>query len=134
MAETKQSKQLSPNFKLSEFNQRQAPLPEDKVLVHPDLPARLEKLREYVGKPVVITSGYRTPEYNKRVGGAKQSQHMSGRAADILVPGMTAEQVEPHAKRAGFTYTQRYPNKPHLHVDVRELKKTNQSRIDAVSK
>lgn len=43
----------------------------------------LDPLREAWGKPVVVTSGYRCPELNKAVGGAKNSHHMQGMAADI---------------------------------------------------
>ena len=45
----------------------------------------LQPLRDYLGKLVVISSGYRCPELNKAVGGVKNSQHMKGEAADIHV-------------------------------------------------
>lgn len=45
----------------------------------------LQPLRDYLGKPVVISSGYRCPELNKAVGGVRNSQHMKGEAADIHV-------------------------------------------------
>ncbi|MCM2473384.1 DUF882 domain-containing protein [Rhizobium sp. CG5] len=48
----------------------------------------LERFREEVGHPVVITSAYRSPDYNKGLpGAAKNSQHMQFRAVDIKVPG-----------------------------------------------
>ena len=53
----------------------------------------LDILRKKIGKPVIITSGYRTPTRNKKVGGAKYSYHMRGMAADIRVNGMTPKQV-----------------------------------------
>lgn len=43
----------------------------------------LDPLREKIGKPLHITSGYRSPEYNKIIGGSINSQHMNGEAADI---------------------------------------------------
>jgi uncharacterized protein YcbK (DUF882 family) len=43
----------------------------------------LEELRAALGRPVVITSGYRCPEHNKAVGGVPRSPHMLGRAVDI---------------------------------------------------
>jgi len=43
----------------------------------------LHKLREHLGKPVIVTSGYRCPTYNQRVGGVKNSAHTKGYAVDI---------------------------------------------------
>lgn len=45
----------------------------------------LQPLRDYLGKPVVISSGYRSSEVNKAVGGVRGSQHLRGEAADIHV-------------------------------------------------
>ena len=47
----------------------------------------LEPVRDIVRKPIIITSGYRSPQLNKIVGGADNSQHMSGCAADFHVKG-----------------------------------------------
>ncbi len=43
----------------------------------------LDRLREYWGSPIRITSGYRVPGLNEAVGGVKNSQHIEGKAADI---------------------------------------------------
>ena len=43
----------------------------------------LDKVRELWGKPIGVTSGYRSAELNRAVGGAKNSQHLRGEAADI---------------------------------------------------
>jgi hypothetical protein len=48
----------------------------------------LEKIRTHFGKPITVNSGYRCPKLNKAIGGAKNSQHLSGQAADIEVPGI----------------------------------------------
>lgn len=53
----------------------------------------LSTLRNKIEKPVIITSGYRTPEWNKKCNGAKYSYHMRGMAADIRVNGMSAKQI-----------------------------------------
>ena len=45
----------------------------------------LQPLRDYVGAPVYINSGYRCPELNMAVGGVKNSQHCRGEAADIRI-------------------------------------------------
>ena len=42
---------------------------------------------------MIITSGYRTPEWNKKCGGAKYSYHIRGMAADIRVNGMSAKEI-----------------------------------------
>lgn len=44
----------------------------------------LDPLREIFGKPITVTSGYRSKELNRRVGGATNSQHILGEAADIV--------------------------------------------------
>lgn len=43
----------------------------------------LDPLREAYGKPIIVTSGYRCAKLNKAVGGVKNSQHLTGEAADI---------------------------------------------------
>ena len=53
----------------------------------------LDPLREFIRKPITINSWYRSPEYNKKVGGAKNSQHTQGEAADFVIKGMTIEEV-----------------------------------------
>lgn len=47
----------------------------------------LQPIRDFVGRPVIVTSGYRSPQVNKLVGGSKTSQHLTGQAADILIKG-----------------------------------------------
>lgn len=46
----------------------------------------LEPLREAMGTAVRISSGYRSPQLNRAVGGSRGSQHLKGEAADIIVP------------------------------------------------
>ena len=54
----------------------------------------LEEIREACGdRPITINSGYRTESYNKKVDGAKQSQHLYAAAADIKVSGKSASEV-----------------------------------------
>ncbi len=55
--------------------------------------AALEKIRALTGGPLHVTSGYRTPEWNKSVGGQPKSKHMEGIAADIQLRGMTPKQL-----------------------------------------
>ena len=53
----------------------------------------LEPIRNYYGKPITITSGFRGKTLNKRVGGSLTSQHCLGEAADILVKGKSVDEV-----------------------------------------
>ena len=48
----------------------------------------LDPIREQLGKPIMVNSGYRCPRHNLRVGGAVNSQHMKGEAADIRLAEM----------------------------------------------
>lgn len=48
---------------------------------------QLESIREVYGEPIIITSGYRCEELNRAVGGVKNSHHLRGYAADIIVKG-----------------------------------------------
>ncbi len=55
----------------------------------------LEKLREACGgKPITLNCGYRCPRHNAEVGGASQGLHLTGRAADITVAGLTPQRVQ----------------------------------------
>lgn len=111
---------LSEHFSRSEFNQHRDPLPIDQVHVDQRLIEKLEQLRKAIGnRPIKINSGYRSAGYNQKVGGAKHSQHLDGKAADITVEGMTAKELQPIARAVGFSFTQTYDHLPHLHVDVR---------------
>ncbi len=54
----------------------------------------LDPLREKYGKPIKVNSGYRCPKHNLAVGGATQSQHMKGEAADIAPMDGDASELE----------------------------------------
>ena len=89
--------QLTKNFKLEEFGCRDGSLPEGELRMNcQELADNLQVLRDHIGKPINIISGYRPPAYNKKIGGAKKSQHLLARAADIKVRGMAPAEV--HAK------------------------------------
>ena len=109
--------QVSKNFKLREFECKDG---SKLVKIDRKLVETLQKLRDRLGKPIIITSSYRTPAHNKKVGGATNSQHIHGTAADIKVNGMTPRQLLPHAEAVGFTGIGLYTG--HLHVDVRKGK------------
>ena len=79
---------LSKNFSLSEFLVTSTGIdntPTKKVIdnIQKLVNNVLQPLRELYGKPIIITSGYRSPMVNKAVGGSKTSGHMLGTSADI---------------------------------------------------
>jgi hypothetical protein len=70
------------------------------------LAATLENIRALVGKPVIVSSGYRNEAVNRAVGGSKSSAHMSGLAADINVPGVSPETLARIIKASSIQYDQ----------------------------
>lgn len=72
--------------------------------MNPEFVRKLDVLRERCGFPLVISSGYRCPEYNSTVSKTGDSgPHTTGRAVDILVHGSQAFDVISLAKGAGMT-------------------------------
>ena len=120
------ARQLSPAFKAREFRCRDG---SDAIMIDQTLVVLLQAIREHFNKPITITSGYRTAAHNAVVGGAKSSQHLLGRAADIQVAGVSVEAVAAYAEslmpdRGGVG---RYPVKAGrakgwVHVDTRPNK------------
>ena len=66
----------------------------------------LQPLRDIVGSPLIISSGYRPIELNTRIGGSKTSAHVTGRAADFRVIGMTPYGVCRTLRDEGMLYDQ----------------------------
>ena len=85
---------LTENFSVHEFKCRDGSVvPEDLMSNVQELAENLQVLREHIGKPIIVISGYRSPKYNRKIGGARRSQHMKAKAADIVVPGMKPDEV-----------------------------------------
>ena len=92
----------------------------DKSTVDAELLFVLEDVREHFGKLVFINSGHRCKEYNAKIGGRKNSKHLDGIAADIVVDGVNPFEVSAY-------FEKRYPSKYGIgryetftHIDVRE--------------
>ena len=66
----------------------------------------LDPLREALGRPIAVSSGYRSPLVNRAVGGASSSQHVLGQAADITVPGMHVTEVVARIRDLGLPFDQ----------------------------
>lgn len=84
---------LSKNFSEQEFVRTNTKianaLPDNLRLNRDSLCSQLQVLRDFIGKPIVINSAYRSPEVNKAVGGAIYSKHLLCLAADIRCPGLS---------------------------------------------
>lgn len=91
------TRQLSPNFRVSEFVSRCGT---DEVLISMLLISVLQNIRNWTGSPVTINSGYRSPAHNRAIGGATNSLHVQGTAADITVRGVSPTDVARWAETA----------------------------------
>jgi uncharacterized protein YcbK (DUF882 family) len=79
---------LTPNFRYREFFCHGIEPPEkyfDNVM---QCAIQLQKVRDLIKKPIIITSAYRTKEYNAKIGGAKYSQHLTASAVDSHAKGL----------------------------------------------
>lgn len=114
-------KKLSTNFAVREFACKDG---SDAVLVAPRLVMVLQSLRSHFCAAVTINSGYRTPQYNAKVGGVTDSQHCYGTAADIVVRGKTPAQVAAYARQLmpDWGGVGIYTKEGFTHIDVRESK------------
>ena len=96
----KVKKPSSKHFKLEEFHCKDGtPVPEEYYENVQELMDNLEVIREHFGGiyPIRINSGYRTPSYNKSVGGAGKSQHLTASAADFrisITPSIVQDTIE----------------------------------------
>ena len=86
---------VSTNFRVREFACQDG---SDPIFIDSELVSVLQKIRNHFGKPVTITSAYRTPGHNKAVGGTTYSQHLYGKAADIKVQGIAPKDVAKYAE------------------------------------
>jgi len=123
---------LSKDFKLKEFRSSDGAPFTPEIYQNLILVAKnLQVLRDFVKKPITISSGYRSKAFNDKLvkaggGAAKNSFHIKGMAADIVIKGMTANQVANTIEqliKAGKMQQGglgRYPN--FTHYDVRGTK------------
>lgn len=93
-----------------------------KVHVKRKMIAALDRVRAAVAHPLFITSGFRDPVHNARVGGAKHSRHMVGDAVDIDISRLNETQrytLMWHLLAEGFTYFGSYAGSSFIHADMR---------------
>ena len=106
--------QIAKNFMLRELECKDG---SHQVAVKAELIEKLQRLRDLIGQPVIVTSGYRNPSHNAAVGGAAQSRHLTGEAADIRVPELHPDEVAQIATDVGFNGVGIYSS--FTHVDIR---------------
>ena len=95
----------------------------------------LDPLRARIGRPIIITSGYRSQRVNELVGGSKTSQHMLGKAADIHVQGYTPQQMDMVYRTIQMYYDFDqlifYPSKNIIHISWNGDKNRQESWVKA---
>ncbi|MCI8283811.1 MAG: DUF882 domain-containing protein [Firmicutes bacterium] len=112
------NKRLSKDFRVREFRCKDG---SDKILISPETVRILQSIRDYFGEPVTINSAYRTPAYNKKIGGVPKSQHVKGKACDIRVrnvpPKAVAAYIEAKFPKTGIGLYSSF-----VHIDTRGYK------------
>lgn len=118
---------ITKNFSLEEFKCKDgSDIPNNVLPNIIELANNLQVLRDAIGKPITINSGYRSPKYNAKIGGVKNSQHVKGKASDLRVAGVTPKELaliieglieQGKMKQGGIGV---YPN--FTHYDIRNIK------------
>lgn len=94
----------------------------DKVQVDcfkPQLVRTLKAIERHYGRPVMVTSGYRSPKHNRRVGGASGSRHTSCEAADVQVEGVSKWQLAKYLRSIpGRGGVGTYCHTESVHIDI----------------
>ncbi len=111
------NKNITDNFKIKEFRCNDG---SDTVKIDLKLAALLEDIRDYFGRPVIISSAYRTSSYNKKVGGSSGSLHLFGQATDISIAGVSPREIARYAESLGVKGIGLYSS--FVHVDTRTTK------------
>lgn len=96
----------------------------ERSFVTKELADALQELRDRVGVPIKILSGYRCIKRNQEAGGGKNSQHLYGKAADIYIHGMSVRQMYEAALKVSALVKGGigiYPLNNFIHVDVRQV-------------
>ena len=103
-----------PNFSPAEIAGRGT----GKLLINAPALDKLQALRDWLGKPLIVRSAYRSPEHNRAVGGAARSKHMDGAAFDIAMVNHDPAAFEAAARAVGFLGFGFYPRSGFIHVDL----------------
>lgn len=109
---------LTEHFKVSEFACHDG---SDYIPIDIDLAYKLEEIRKHFGKPITVTSAYRTPEYNRKIGGVSNSYHTDGKAFDIVVKGVSPYDVAHYAQGLWIMGIGCYYDDGFVHIDARRF-------------
>ncbi|MFC4625976.1 D-Ala-D-Ala carboxypeptidase family metallohydrolase [Daeguia caeni] len=91
----------------------------DVACLKPKLVAMLKQMERHFRRPVFITSGYRSPAYNRKVNGARRSLHMICAAADIQIDGVSKWEIARYARSMpGRGGVGTYCNTTAVHIDI----------------
>ena len=94
----------------------------------------LQPLRDYLGCPVIVSSGFRCAELNKKVGGRPNSQHLLGEAADFVVPQRNLKDafnyIKGHLKYDQLLFEYDLSGNRWIHVSYRADGKNRRQAID----
>lgn len=110
-----------PNFSPQEV----ASKGEGELLIDEASMDKLQRLRTALGKPLLITSAYRSAAHNARVKGATNSQHRLGKAFDVMMTNQDPAAFERAARAAGFTGFGHYPKSGFMHIDTGPARRWN---------
>ena len=89
-----------------------------RLLINEPALDKLQALRNRLRKPLIVRSGYRSPEHNRAVGGAKASKHLEAAAFDIAMRNHDPHAFEAAARAAGFKGFGFYPRSGFIHIDL----------------
>lgn len=86
--------QLTKDFHIREFKCKDGTqVPAELIPNVQELSKNIQVLRDFIGEPIHLNSGYRTPAYNARIGGSPNSQHKLAKAADMVTKSYTPKQL-----------------------------------------
>ena len=111
-----------PNFKPIELRSKS----DNKLAIDEDAMDKLQALRALIDKPMKLTSAYRSPAHNKKVGGAKNSMHLQAKAFDVQMMGHDPAQFESAAREVGFTGFGFYKKSGFIHIDTGRAREWNE--------
>ena len=114
--------QITPHFSLEELTRTDTGLENDPGAAMDGnmlrLAETLERVRELLGVPMRINSGYRSAAVNSRVGGVRTSAHLFARAADFVPVGMTIEEAFNILRESGLVFDQLILEPTWIHIGI----------------